>query len=332
MKRTTFVLGAGASADFNLPVGTQLRNEIVDLLQGTFPDDREVAPYGESALARACSEIGLTTERARGASDIIRRGIYWSNSVDDFLSESVAFPDVVELGRLAIAECIVKAERRAAAHLSLDAPTIEGRRGAAQMLSEAWLGSLFRQLKRGYSRERAIDAFSDVSFIVFNYDRCLEQFLFWAIHDAFGLDQDETRKVVKSIPILHVYGSLGNLPAWMEGDVVNFGAEQYELHLMAKRIKTYTEQLKSEEVSSIQGLMEAAENVVYLGYAFHQQGLDILYPTGPRPGQNHYGTLWQLGGAAQERAKAVASAGSEHYASSQNCVGYVNIWGPTFMA
>jgi hypothetical protein len=48
---------------------------------------------------------------------------------------------------------------------------------------------------------------TSVSFIVFNYDRCLEQFLFHALQKLYGLESQEAFAMLTDLRIIHPYGA-----------------------------------------------------------------------------------------------------------------------------
>lgn len=116
-------------------------------------------------------------------------------------------------------------------------------------------------LCRGVPRENVLHIFERVSFIVFNYDRCVEQFLISALERAYSITRADAAAVVDKLEILHPYGSVGRLGQVAYG---NSGANCVPL---AEQIKTYTEQADEETVlNTIRGLVDKAECVVFLGF------------------------------------------------------------------
>jgi hypothetical protein len=53
--------------------------------------------------------------------------------------------------------------------------------------------------------------FENASFIIFNYDRCLEQFLVNALPRLYAISETEADSIVHNINIIHPYGSVGEL-------------------------------------------------------------------------------------------------------------------------
>jgi len=48
-----------------------------------------------------------------------------------------------------------------------------------------------------------------VSFVTFNYDRSVEQFLFTSLKNTFGRPDGNTSQVLQKVPIVHLHGRLG---------------------------------------------------------------------------------------------------------------------------
>ena len=83
-----------------------------------------------------------------------------------------------------------------------------------------------------------------ISFINFNYDRCLEQFLIHGLHLLYGIPKEEAVGIVDKADIIHPYGTVGALAR------VPFGGNE-EIRLdyaeLGQGIKTYTERVEEEK-------------------------------------------------------------------------------------
>ena len=122
-----------------------------------------------------------------------------------------------------------------------------------------------------------------LSIIVFNYDRCLEQFLVRALMNYFRMGYKEAAELVRLCVIKHPYGSLGPFLAEDGGEIAFGGGSQIDMRpglnllSMARRLRTYTEQITDEvALASQKSLLERANTVVFLGFEFHQQNMDSL--------------------------------------------------------
>ncbi|MCG8432547.1 MAG: hypothetical protein MJA83_00775, partial [Gammaproteobacteria bacterium] len=122
--------------------------------------------------------------------------------------------------------------------------------------------------------------FENVSFITFNYDRCIEHHLFHALQNYYVLSESEAAELLGSLEIHHPYGQVGDLP-WQSGNRVPFGQKcsAEDLLAISRRVKTYTEQVDDPAIlKKMRKMMHEAEVVVFLGFAFHPQNMEMIKP------------------------------------------------------
>jgi hypothetical protein len=108
--RTVFVVGAGGSYEWGMPVGDQLRTLISEALDIRFSDgfrrdgrgDREI----ENALRRLNNDINPYLHECWK----IRDGIILGHSIDKFIDAHRDNDKVQRLGKSGIVKCILKAE------------------------------------------------------------------------------------------------------------------------------------------------------------------------------------------------------------------------------
>lgn len=82
--------------------------------------------------------------------------------------------------------------------------------------------------------------FRRLTFIVFNYDRCLEHYLFHAFQNFYQVGREVAADLVKGIRIFHPYRAAGFLP-WQQSDgAVGFGSTvaARQLLSLSSEIKT----------------------------------------------------------------------------------------------
>lgn len=323
MRRTTFIVGAGASTEFGLGAGAALATAIRTLLRtkASVPESWVGnGPFEDAIRALSASDADIVS-----ASDTLRRGIHFSNSIDDFLHDNRDNELVVRLGKLAIAHCMLQQEASAPALQQLASDNIEVRSSAFRKTTQTWLDLLFRRLKRGHTKHEARDVLNGVSFVVFNYDRCLEQFLYHALADSLDLPAAEAKAVFESIPIEHVYGGLGPLPFQTGSGAVPFGETRVPITRLATQIRTYTEEVSGTSATIINGLLSDAEQLVFLGYAFHEQGMKLLFPNAPKV--YHRVFLTQLGlHTTVARAIDQRFSASNRFALATKCADAIESW------
>lgn len=272
-RRTLFVVGAGASHEAELPVGAKLAESIAKRLvlreDGT-GQARPTEPDLYSQLRRANPQAA---NELIAAYKKIREGVILSNSIDDFLHVHRNDPHIVEVGKAAIVNAIVAAE--AGSRLYVDHSNMYNVPDYKKV-ADTWYVKLMRVLGAGTSATDAPNALNDVSFIVFNYDRCVEHFLRFALHHLYATSRAQAAEIVCNATIIHPYGLIGTL------DEVPFGGNRdrnVDYVQLSRRIKTYTEQLEeSDTIKRMKKEVAAAECVVFLGFAFHDQNLALLEP------------------------------------------------------
>lgn len=277
-KPLIFIVGAGASKDFgkSMPVGSELASRIQAALDSEFSlGDRSGGPI-KKALRHA--RVAPWKELVE-AVDQIRDAIVFHPSIDDLLHGWRDKPAMLRVAKMTIAQKILSAE----AHSTLGkiCDSRDAARHAIRSLTTSWLHVLMTRLG-GTTHRRQVDRlFDKVGFIVFNYDRCIEQYLYWAFQLVSGRTPATAAELVLQIPIHHVYGDLGTLPFDKSGTrAVGFGDESKLSSAVAERIRTYTEDNESGHLRAIHSLVLGAKRIVFLGCAYHQQNLDLLFSAG----------------------------------------------------
>jgi len=211
---------------------------------------------------------------------LIRDGILLSRSIDDFLDLHRNDPRVTLYGKAAIVRCILDAERNSKLYFRPN-----GSRAAFSPTNfrDTWLVKFVEMLTPGIPREDVRQIFDSVSFIVFNYDRCIEFFLLHALQMVYGIDEKEAQSALDDLEIIHPYGVID--PA------IPFGAGQADFVKLAGGIKTYTEQIGSGEMTGrIAGRIHDADHIVFLGFAYHDQNMLLLNPHGALGSKKLFGT------------------------------------------
>lgn len=277
-KKTLFVVGAGASFEFGLPLGQTLKDIISgklsyggnDLWGGSISD-----PLIMRQL-RTLQTVEQSDSRQRyiEAASAISRGLPLAISIDNFIDAHRGNFDVEKCGKIAIFHSILEAEKSSKLYFG---DVSNERNINVSEIKDSWLVSLFQMATEGVSKETLKSSLQNLSFISFNYDRCIAHFFEVALRVYYGLGRSEASEIVSGIQIFHPYGSLGPL---LSGSVerLDFGAdvEAVESHRLYQRIKTFTEQVTSEEARLINDELSATEQLVFLGFGYHRQNLRLL--------------------------------------------------------
>jgi hypothetical protein len=274
-----FVVGAGASAEAKLPIGSTLTSTIGSLLN--FSIDRT----GRRTDGDGQIYDALVSHFARGeplksherAARQIHAAMPLPQSIDEYI-DSRRDPYITTCGKLAIAKAILLSERGSRlrqpdGQLRLDHGTIR----------DTWFNRFWKCFSSGgCTLEELPKRASSILFIVFNYDRCIEHFLHEAICRHYDLPDEKAAKIVEKFQFYHPYGSLGPLPWMRERDALGFGADvdPETLFKAAQLIKTFTETRVETDPDLQQALtsLHTATRIIFLGFGFHRQNMQLLWP------------------------------------------------------
>ena len=249
-RKTVLVLGAGASMPFGFPSGRKLVALIVDMLQS------DTSPTFELLESHAYEGEHIAEFREHLA-------LSGRSSVDEFLEYR---PDFLDVGKEAIAAALLSFEKTTSLFdVNMD---------------NNWYQYLFGQLNTSF------DEFgqNELAIITFNYDRSLEHYLFTALKHSYKKNDEECAERLSRIPIVHVYGKLGQLP-WEESryslvpyDVLTH-ANKLGLYVGrgGENIKIIRENIENDpEFNQAFELLMAAENICFLGFGFNETNLKRL--------------------------------------------------------
>jgi len=284
-KRTTYVIGAGASAEAGLPVGSQLKDNIKELLNITFDYHQQMS--GDRIIVNALGKICPNTPSDPLQNYIdsaweIRDALPLAISIDNFLDSRKGDRKIELCGKLGIVRSILQAEKdsrlyieRERSHLPLDINTVE----------DKWYLSFFKLLVENCTITDLPERFSNISLIIFNYDRCVQHYLYHTLQIYYKISEAEASKLVLSLNIIHPYGSVGALP-WKNieiGQQITFGCEPSGAQLLelAKRIRTFTEGVSpdSGDIDSVRNTINMTHRLVFIGFAFHKLNMRLIEPS-----------------------------------------------------
>jgi hypothetical protein len=268
-----FVIGAGASREYNFPLGSELKEAIASAVKFRFE-------YGSSELISGSpglldhirrhvkGDAARANEYTKAAS-ILVGAIPSFISVDEalhFVSES---PHAVEVGKIAIVDQILKAEREST--LAFNPKT--GRPGE---LPGGWIAEMFSMALAGIQRKDLRSIFDQVTFINFNYDRAVEQYLYWALQERASATAEEAGEIVAKLNVLRPYGSIGQFAPDM-GSAFSFGTTAYfDPFSRLKDLGTYTDQTPMHDSAAMTAAISGAKLIIFLGFGYHRSNMDII--------------------------------------------------------
>lgn|GEM_PF-584306 len=289
-KQTTFVLGAGFSCEVGMPLGVALKDQIIAVLRRAISDE----PGHALLLALRTGNENANRSACRTLIDALPLAV----SIDNLVEHRSDDPALVHCAKVGIAAAILQAESKSElriihpAQRSYQSRTVRVRHSSddeivdAPRLSRAGQSSffsIFQILMPGVPKSQLRDSLQSLSFINFNYDRCLEHFLYYALQTHSSLSPTEAGELVDSIPIWHPYGTVGRLP-WQRntlGSAIDFGTvgDSTDLVTAASQLRTFSEEIEeSESLSELRGAISNAQRLVFLGLAWNEQNMRLLEP------------------------------------------------------
>jgi hypothetical protein len=275
--RALFVVGAGASREAGLPTARGLIDIIASKLDFRMQNGSRLQGFGDDHILDIFQQHEKTREGMQAyfeAAWRVRDGIVYSNSIDTFLDVHCEHQRIQLCGKMAIVKSILEAEQKS--KLFVDAANrqfadLEG-------LRKTWYFDFARHLSDGVRMNEINRIFEKVSFVIFNYDRCVEHFMYNALRHHYGIDEAVASAVMETLKVIHPYGDIGRLP-WQHKDGIPFGftANRANIEFIASRIKTFTEQIEEREMlAAIRDEVEVADMLVFLGFSYHPGNMKLL--------------------------------------------------------
>ena len=283
---TVIVVGAGASTEFGLPDGNELKDEIHTLLDMKY-DPVNGLQRGDStiwhAIQKYLKDNNISTQAEYDhyfqACYQIRDALPQSESIDNYIHSHRGNKSIELCAKLAIARSILEAEKGSSLHFDTSNiyNTIDFKENES-----TWLNKFFILLTSGYSVDEIAERLKHIIFIVFNYDRCIEHFLYYSLQNYYQIDGPKAAGLLKYLNIYHPYGTVGNL-VWSKAEnIADFGYEPGTdaLLKLVSQIKTFTEGTdpESSEIKAIGESIRNAGMVLFLGIAFRNLSLDLIRP------------------------------------------------------
>lgn len=297
--KTVFIVGAGASCDFGLPTGDELRQEISHtiktLLSTNTSHDNPFIRAVHNA-ARISGDGGW--QEYSNAAHRLLAALPLAISIDNLLHAHRHDHRMVLIGKLAICAVILSKER--SSPLFNASRQMQGGVARAEMntpaLAKSWYLPLMRLLGMGKRLDQLPSLFENVAFIVWNYDRCLEHFLATAIMDYFNVDTNAAISAIATLQIVHPYGVAGRLP-WQTGTgpVAQFGDDWPPLREIADSILTFTESTDEGVREQARNLIQNAQTLVSMGFGFLPQNMNLLTVTHPSSVKRVFATTLNVG-------------------------------------
>lgn len=245
----TLVLGAGASRPYGFPSGAELVEQALLLKP-------ELRPLEDTARI---GNLGLDIEEFVEFRDALRRSLV--TSIDVFLETR---HDLMRVGMRVIAGLLLPHENPDVIRVN-----VEG----------GWYDYLANLL-----HAPSVDEWrkNKLKIVTFNYDRSLEFALWGALGARYSLDGDAALDVLRSIPIVHVYGSLGRFG--LPGSSLVSGHREYSPFATSETVDAAALQIKilhesdddSPELRRAHEFLRSSQRIIFLGFGYHETNVRRL--------------------------------------------------------
>ncbi len=225
----------------------------------------------------------------RNAAQHICRAIRQTTSIDRFIDSQSGDEKIELCGKLAIVRTILDAEAKSDVFVGLRE---YGRKAEFSLRENTWFHGFFKLLIEGCKPGDLAKRLDSIVLVIFNYDRCVEHYLYHAIQNYYPkMNDNDIGALLRRIEIYHPYGTVGSIPWRNANDVFPFGHEPdpKDLLNLTKQIKTFTEvtDMASTDLEAIRSHIQTSDKLVFLGFAFHDSNLELLLPKGKplKPGK-----------------------------------------------
>gem|GEM_PF-3299490 len=208
-----------------------------------------------------------------------------AQSVDLFLEQH---PEFEKTGKLALAVDLIPRE-------TLDSLALSQK--------VRWYELLFGLMVEGGPFE-----VNPLSVLTFNYDRSLEAFFLMALKNFYGHNRPAPEARLEKIPIIHLYGSLGDNRAYEPTLTRDLAMSA------ANSIKIMHEVKPGDEFERAQKLLCEAAEVIFLGFGFHRlnvERLKIREVYSKKGGGQWFACRTEMGAGDVARAEAHLGIGIE---------------------
>lgn len=197
-------------------------------------------------------------------------------SIDRFLA---THPEFEEIGKFAIALNLSQYESRLKLMQRFNTG-YKAKTDPSSIPRTKWYNYLFDTKIDGNRLDDIQNNLNMMRFITFNYDRSLEEFFWNRLKFGEKLEDQEVKRVMGFVKILHVHGTIGGLE-WQDGSACvqsyDSCSKPNQLKEMSKGIKIIHEDLdQTPEFSMAREWLMLGERIIFLGFGYHPENLRRL--------------------------------------------------------
>jgi hypothetical protein len=271
-QKVVFVIGAGASYEYGLPLGSELKERIAKAVRFRFEYGHRLVGGDENLLdhiRRHAHGDGARSNEYTKAANLLANAIPAFVSVDEALHYVSGSVEAIEVGKIAIIDQILAAERKS--KLAFDQNT-----GRIRSLPDGWLAEMLSIAAAGLRRSELATIFDHVTFVNFNYDRVIEQYLYWALQENLSATAEQAAHIVSNLNMLRPYGSIGKFSQNFN-DQLGFGSTAYsDPFARLESLGTYTDQRPMHDLAEMDNALHVAKLIIFLGFGYHTSNVDLI--------------------------------------------------------
>ena len=159
-------------------------------------------------------------------------------------------------------------------------------------LSDTWYASLFKLLTENVRKDALDTIFNNISFLAFNYDRCIEHYIYNSLQTYYRIDSQKSQSISSKLEVFHPYGVVGSLP-WQSNRGVDFGSELSGRQILEMTLNIRTFHERTQEGISLDEMrrrLREAHTIIFLGFAFHDLNMKLLDPLMPAHAKRIFAT------------------------------------------
>ncbi|MBN2155280.1 MAG: hypothetical protein JW776_04505 [Candidatus Lokiarchaeota archaeon] len=299
-KKIVLILGAGASRAYGFPLGAKLKAMIWNIFNGSISSPILWALGAKQKDAISISATKADIKRFNNA--LLLSPDY---SIDSFLEHHNS--RFREIGKIGIASCLLPLEKRNYLYDDWMKRYVNSEKNMYTEIIPSdghWYQYLFNRMCEGCDFTNFAD--NKLSVITFNYDRTFEYYLLHSLEAKYGEPISDCAKVLKEIQIIHVYGSLGELPELATNankavlyDITQSNEQErmdyYKIAADSLRIipEERGSRLDSKHLSSVPSILRGAERIYFLGFGFLDENMDKIFT---ETGKEENNILKEVGG------------------------------------
>ena len=248
------VLGAGASWPYGFPTGRELIDTITHLEVPGIKNEAGTLEFNR----KECEEFQESLRLANPP------------SIDIFLKHR---PSLARYGKLLIASALTANE----SVTGQDNNYVREVRGS----SDDWYQYLWGELSAGANSPEDLLK-NNLSFVTFNYDKSLENYLFHACKNLYdGCTNEQALRFIDHLNIIHVFGTTGGDPGGRDFRSYKSSLQGIGVDVIleiAKSLLTIgeAESFETSHLLNIRKAISISDRLIILGFGYHPENMEIL--------------------------------------------------------